>query len=213
MKVNLFHRFFATKNMKRSYLLLVLISVLLLSCSKEELTIQPTKQASVSLDVRQYDKWIYFSFLNGIIETPVNPEESLVWDIAFHRWDVKTNGGIAGKGNGSAYMSELTSLDKNLIITNMQESQFKSNVLIKTYMKTPDMTQGPEQRVDVPANPELCKWMVVNMSTIPPGYNMSDKVFLVKSASGRLGAIKFKSYMNETAVKGYVTFEYLYPIN
>ena len=61
--------------MKRSYLLLVLISVLLLSCSKEELTIQPTKQASVSLDVRQYDKWIYFSFLNGIIETPVETLE------------------------------------------------------------------------------------------------------------------------------------------
>lgn len=194
---------------KMRNLILIPIIIFLASCSKEEINKREPIKSDITIDVRDYEKWIYFSFEKGIIATPESPEKNLSWDLAFHRWDIKTNGGEAGNGAGGAIMSQLVNLDQ---VTATPKEPFITDSKILTYMKTPDMSQGPGQRVEVPANTEIGKWMKVIMSTIPPGYQMSDKVFFVRRANGEIAAIKFSSYMNDKAEKGFVSFDYIYPI-
>lgn len=57
----------------------------------------------VKLDAGAKDGWTYVSFEKGaVVDAPERPEESLDWDIAFQRYNVKTNGGTSGSGQGAA---------------------------------------------------------------------------------------------------------------
>nr|WP_221410853.1 HmuY family protein [Ornithobacterium rhinotracheale] len=56
----------------------------------------------VQTNAKSYDKWTYYSIEQGKEVAVENPKESLAWDIAFHRGDVKLNGGASGKGKGEA---------------------------------------------------------------------------------------------------------------
>src|SRR4051812_30139498 len=58
---------------------------------------------TVVIDATSEDAWVYFSFATGaVVKTPEKPGESLAWDIAFQRYNMKTNGGVSGKGQGAA---------------------------------------------------------------------------------------------------------------
>lgn len=197
-----------------------ILSAGFISCSKEDSgkNEDPAKK-SVVIDTRAYDKWTYFSFEKGIIgtytETEFDYKNNTEWDLAFHRWDVRTNGGESGKGRGGAAESTYGSL--NTASWSVHPSQFRyiTDTQIKTYMKAPDMNSesGMDQRVSVPANTELAKWMTVTMTTIPPSYTLSRKAYVVQTASGKTAVVLFTNYMNEKAEKGYVNFDYVYPVN
>lgn len=69
---------------------------------------------SVQIDARSYEGWVYFSFESGS-EVEIDTEnfsESLEWDIAFHRNDVRLNCGESGNGLGGAYTTDKTNLSE-----------------------------------------------------------------------------------------------------
>lgn len=179
------------------------------SCEKESNEPKGEPAESVEIDTRAYDKWTYFSFDKGVVAEPADFTDNTDWDLAFHRWDVRTNGGASGKGQGGAYMLEQTSLDD---LPAPDAALLKSDGTILTYMKVPDMTGENNQRVEVPASTELGQWMHVAMGTTPPTYAMLHNVFVVRAADGRFAAIRFLNYMNDKAEKGHVRFEYVFPI-
>lgn len=47
-------------------------------------------------------EWVYFSFEKGVLEATTATPTVSDWDIAFNRYDIRTNSGDSGKGNGGA---------------------------------------------------------------------------------------------------------------
>lgn len=60
-------------------------------------------------------------------------------------------------------------------------------------------------------NPELSKWLNVDTSEMPPIYTPSNKVYLLRMKDDTMAAIRLVSYMNAAGIKGYMTFDYIYP--
>lgn len=60
------------------------------------------------LDARSYTDWVYFSFSKGEIVTVTDYQNDINWDIAFHRGDVRLNGGKSGKGSGEGINTNKT---------------------------------------------------------------------------------------------------------
>ncbi|MEG1498427.1 MAG: HmuY family protein [Bacteroidales bacterium] len=179
------------------------------ACQKEPQGPSPAQNIkTVLVDGRNFDRWIYFSFQKGDTVQISNPQTDLRWDIAFHRWDVKTNGGLSGVGKGEAKMTKFT--DFNISMALPLESEWVKDTFLLTYMHRPIMSDSApaEQRSWVPANKELGKWLLVNMSIIPPVYTMAKNIYWVRSAGGKMVQLRFDAYMNERAEKGYVKFSY-----
>ena len=58
----------------------------------------------VTIPATSYSDWIYFSVEDNAVVNIDYPENSLEWDFAFQRKHIRTNGGMSGVGNGSAYV-------------------------------------------------------------------------------------------------------------
>lgn len=61
-------------------------------------------------------------------------------------------------------------------------------------------------------NPCLSRWLDVDTSTMPPIYTLSNKVYVLRFSDGTYAALRLSNFMNDAAVKGFMTVDYLYPV-
>lgn len=47
---------------------------------------------------------------------------------------------------------------------------------------------------------------------MPPVYTLSRKIYLLRLADGTHAALRLANFMNDSAVKGFMTIDYLYPV-
>lgn len=73
------------------------------SCSSDddpvEVSILPVQRITLPHCDYGEDNWIYFSFSEGKVLSGINESNranDLTWDIAFYRYNVRTNGGKSG---------------------------------------------------------------------------------------------------------------------
>lgn len=189
------------------------LAISLHSCDKEPVTYPVTAQGTIQVDANSYTDWVYFSFESGSIVTPADPATSLDWDIAFHMWDVRTNSGTSGAGQGGAYRptGELTALlDESVIPRN---ELFVVDGTIRTFMSTPSMRPGAgieEQKVNEPGSTMLAAWIDVSLATMPPVITFEPSVWWVRRADGGYALVQFTDYLDDagTAFKFYPKFNY-----
>lgn len=187
----------------------VLLSFFFISCSsdddKTETSSTLLEVKSTQIDARSYQDWVYFSFESGaVVEIdPENFSESLVWDIAFHRNDVRLNCGESGSGLAGAYTTDKTGLSE---VFTAPETGYvvdaTKTIMTKFVLPEPIFEEQP-------ANLEI-NWLEVDTSNPPPVYTLHDKVFVVRTASGKYAKIKFTNYlgnMNETMI---ISMSYVY---
>jgi hypothetical protein len=74
------------------------------------------------------------------------------------------------------------------------------------------MMQGHLTYASTYYNSVLSSWINVDTSTMPPVYTTSGKVYMIKLSDGTYATIILKSYMNDSSVKGYMRFNYVYPV-
>jgi hypothetical protein len=74
------------------------------------------------------------------------------------------------------------------------------------------MMDGYLSYVESDYNEVLSQWLDVDTSNMPPSYTLSGKIYILRLADGTKAALKLENYMNESAVKGYMTIRYMYPI-
>ncbi len=169
-------------------------------------------ETSIYANVTSYTQWICVDFHTMQFDTIqiaddgsfTDPDE---WDIALHRWDVRTNG-------GAALETDYTSLDDLLASGEMPEGTFVSDVWTTSQIVI-DMSQmmsGVLGYTESYYNEELSKWIDVDTSTMPPIYTLSGKVYVLKMADGTFAALLLSSYTNASGVKGYLTIDYIYPL-
>lgn len=191
------------KKFNTTKLVIFCCTMALISCTPDEAGKESPEVKGFTIDARAFNRWIYFSFATGDTVSVSNFQTDLSWDIAFHRWDVRTNSGLSGQGQGGALELTATSLEQ---VLEAPANGFVLDTLIST-MASPAM---PPVFIQVPASTELAKWMDVNTSQMPPIFTISDRVFIVRTATRRYAKLKFIDFTNDLGERGVVTFQYVF---
>lgn len=205
---------------KKNLLLLFMVLGTLVgfqSCSDDDVQLKAIEK-EVSIDATAYDEWVYFSFKKGEVltkTTGAGVEEKmpgLAWDIAFHRWDVRLNCGESGTGKGGALLSEgniaKTGWDAVNEAPEKGYSVDEKTDVIKVYkMPKPDMVNVGGSKI-ITGDSEG-SWVVFSHAN-GPSYNITNQIFVVKTASGKYAKIWLKQYTNAEKKGGHITMKYAY---
>lgn len=165
---------------------------------------------TIYINTSAYDQWVYLDFQNKEARTiDINSDvaEPEHWDIAVHRYDTKTNG-------GKVLDSGFTGFDILKLSGKLPEGNYIEDIWTndRIAIDMSGMMEGNIKYVESFYNPELSKWLDVDTSTMPPIYIMSHKVYIVKLKDNRNIALKLSNYMNASGIKGYMTIDYIYPL-
>lgn len=162
----------------------------------------------IYIDATDYTEWHYIDLLNKKVVTKnVDEDAPANWDFAVHRYDAKTNGGAVMECSATDFGSVPN-------INTIPEESFVADEWT-TNKITVDMSQmmdGIILYAEDYYNPCLSKWLNVDTSTMPPIYTLSGKIYLLKLSDGSYAALRLSNYMSDAAIKGFMTIDYLYPV-
>lgn len=163
---------------------------------------------TIYLDVRDYELWTYVDLHGRTFDTANMVDgapEPQHWDIALHRYDVKTNGGAARE-------TEFLTIDALKAHGHYDEGVFTTDTTGRVVVDMSTMMDGYLGYHDSNINKVLSRWLNVDTSTMPPIYTLSGKVYVVRLADGTHAALLFTDFMDEASVKGFATIRYIYPL-
>ena len=167
-----------------------------------------TNTGRIYIDATDYTEWHYIDLLSkDVVTKNVDEDAPTHWDFAVHRYDAKTNG-------GSVIESGVTDFGSIPNINTFPEEAFVADEWT-TDKITVDMSQmmdGIILYAEDYYNPCLSKWLNVDTSTMPPIYTLSGKIYLLRLSDGSYAALRLSNYMSDAAIKGFMTIDYLYPV-
>ena len=173
------------------------------------------KESSFSqINATEYTKWVYIDLSERKATTVEIGEEHKSeipdnWDIAIHRYDIKTN-------EGAAYQTSYTSFDALKASGKLPDDKdFVKDewTTDKIAIDMSGMMEGNIVYTDSYYNSILSTWLNVDTSTMPPIYTMSNQVYLIRLKDNTYAAIRFTNYTNAKGIKGYIDFDFLYPFD
>ncbi len=165
-------------------------------------------EGEIFIDATSYTQWVYIDFSERSTVTLGYDEDAPQnWDIAVHRYDVKTNGAKVVETNYSDFDQAITAtIDEADLVSDI----WTTNQIV---IDMSTMMDGYLGYTESSYNPELSKWLNVDTSTMPPIYTPSGKVYIVYLPDGTRAGVKLLNFMNDMQVKGYMTIQYMYPFN
>ncbi len=169
------------------------------------------------VDATSYTTWVYIDLAAGTqTSLPYDNTTDIPsgWTFALHRYDCRTNGGGVVE---TAYVS-LDDLTDDLAEGRYTLPDATEFVPDEDGEITTDMSHMMDgYLVTAPSrlNKVMGRWLNVDTSTMPPAYTMSGRVYLVAAADGTVGAVRFTAFSNpfDYDKKGYISFDYVYPLN
>lgn len=167
-----------------------------------------TRTGRIYIDATDYTEWHYVD-LQGkqVTTTQVGDAVPETWDFAVHRYDAKSNGAAVWESTAGTF-------DALPAPGSVSEDQWVADEWT-TDRITVDMSQmmdGIILYAEDYWNPCLSQWLDVDTSTMPPIYTLSGKIYLLRLENGTCAALRLVNFMNDAAVKGYMTIDYLYPV-
>ncbi|MFM2153156.1 MAG: hypothetical protein RL199_1591 [Pseudomonadota bacterium] len=150
-----------------------------------------------SVDASKEKEWTYLSFAKGVVPAPENPDASLDWDVAFQRYNVKTNGGTSGSGQGAA--SDLGTLELQTTTT-ANVARWTSDAVIAD-------ARTDEKRT---MNAVLSGWYAYHFfkHELVSKYHL----YAVRAADGRTALFKIHDYYDDAGTPAKVTVIYRFPV-
>jgi len=129
------------------------------------------------------------------------------WDLAFHRNNVRTNG-------GAALETSITDISRVGDHGAFATLDFVADTWNETDVWTLQdrMLQGLVGNQRITVNSELSRWLGIDIPPMPPAFNHNGHVFVVRLADGTYAALRLKSYIGADNVKCRLTIEYKYPL-
>ncbi len=175
-------------------------------------------QNSLYIDSRSYTQWTYINLhtptptlqtaeisLNDYSETGI-PEQ---WDIALHRYDLKTNG-------AHALMTSYTSITELEAAGLPADPQWVSDTYLDEaiWIDLSHMLEGYITYAPAYKNQEASRWINVDISSMPPTYTTCNNVILMQLDDGTYAALQLDDFMSKDKyqTKGYLTINYKYPL-
>ena len=188
--------------MKTTISFLIVISLLTFSCSKDN-DLNDIPEQIFEVNATASTEWKYFSFeINDTVDV-ADPANSDDWDLAFQRYRIRTNGGKSGSGMGSAADSHEAGQE------GFDALKMVSDTL--TYYPDDDIEVAiREGYATYTLNPSLYTWFGMEMGTMGTQIVPTDKIYIVKTATGKYAKVWIRSYYNAENESGYVTFQYKY---
>lgn len=175
---------------------------------------EQTKRGQIYINSTDYYTWTYislhdFSMSTFTIDLDLDDplaDEPTNWDIATHRWDIRTNG-------GAAIETSYTSLDALEASGALPSGDYVEDSWYEyVSVDMSGMMSGNIGYLACYVNSELSKMMDVSTSTMPPTYTPSGKVYVVRLSDGNYIALTLSSYMNAKGTKGYLTLDFICPL-
>ena len=162
------------------------------------------------IDATDYKHWNYIDFHSNTITTlPVDqdPPADLAWDIALHRYDVKTN-------QGAALQTAFKSIGSLIGYGRMPQGNYTEDVVADSVViaDISRMTEGIIEYITTQYNPVVSLWLNYDLMTMPPIYHYVDDVFVVRLRDNTHLALHLDSYTNDKGTKGYMHISYMYPL-
>ncbi|AMD84254.1 HmuY protein [Capnocytophaga haemolytica] len=210
--------------MRRIFIAVMAIGamVVLSGCSKDDSPEQSTAGIQVkNLDAASNDEqiWTYFSFATGKLVSPTGAvEESKEWDIAFHRFYIKTNSGTSGKGNVGVAATGVKDFDA---VTKAPTQGYEADkmVTVETRPATPDTAPS---NVIVSSNPVITgtveskdpkgwyNYVRPQQGETTPHFNITKYVYAIRTLEGKYVKIQLTDYTNDYGTSGYISFRYAF---
>ncbi len=162
----------------------------------------------IYIDATDYTEWHYIDLHNKQATTVAVGEEAPgQWDFAIHRYDAKTNGGTVAESAADDFgmLPPIGSLPGETFTADEWTTD-------KITVDMSQMMDGIIRYAEDWYNPVLSKWLRVDTSTMPPIYTLSGKIYLLRLADGSCAALRLTNFMNDAATKGFMTIDYLYPV-
>lgn len=167
-----------------------------------------TNTGRIYIDATDYTEWHYIDLHGKEVTTKSIEEPSPTnWDFAIHRYDAKTNGGAVAESNATDIMAvpNISTIPEGAYIVDQWTTD-------KITIDMSQMMDGVILYAEDYYNPCLSKWLNVDTSTMPPIYTLSGKVYILRLSDGTYAALRLTNFMNDAAVKGFMTIDYLYPV-
>lgn len=167
-----------------------------------------TRTGRIYIDATDYQEWHYVDLSGKVVTSAaIDAETPATWDFAVHRYDTKTNGGAVYESGANDFGSlpDLASIPQEAFVTDEWTTE----------QITVDMSQMMDGIILYAKdyyNPCLSRWLNVDTSTMPPIYTMSGKVYILRLADGSFAALRLSNFMSDAAIKGFMTIDYLYPV-
>lgn len=162
----------------------------------------------IYINSSDFKMWTYIDFENNSIYTlPVDDTSSLRWDFAVHRYDTKTN-------NSKVIQTTLTDINQARVWEKDENTLEVGDILTSDKIITDlsTMLDGYVSYTDSYYNPELSKWLNLDINTMPPSYTLSGRVYIIIREDGERAAVKLSDFMNSDGAKGYMSIQYIYPL-
>jgi hypothetical protein len=188
--------------MKKIIFLSVVVLMLLAACKKSDTKV-PIQAQEFVVNSASSTAWKYFSFAKNDTITVSDPATSTEWDLAFQRYRIRTNGGSAGNGMGSAansYQKGQIGFDGLKVVSDTATFSLDTSIQIA-------VQQGYATYI---VNPELYTWFSLELGGTGTQIVPTDYIYYVKTGTGKYAKVWFKSYYNNANLSGYVTFQYKY---
>ena len=151
--------------------------------------------------------WL-LSSCDGILGSRYDaPEEDV--EFGFIKFDSETSSGTIYIDASSYTRWTYLDLDTRTMDTTKEDIFTTDKITIDmTGMMDGNIIYAPSSY-----NEELSGWLNVDTSQMPPIYTMSGKVYLLRVSDGRHAAIILRDYMNDAKVKGFMTIDYVFPVD
>ena len=164
---------------------------------------------TIDVDASSYHDWVYFSLeLDEIVDIS-EPENSIEWDLAFRRNNIKTNGGLSGMGDGCAIVDNSQSwTNESFESTNqISEGECQVDENVEGNIITYEGCYDPNTHLfsDCIKNPALDNWGSFDNSY---QFNINNYRFFVKRADGAYVKFWLMSYYNVNGTGGHISMAY-----
>jgi len=200
------------KNVKLVFIALVSLVMIATSCSTDdddvvipdETGTVKSGEVTLSRKTNYGNDWIYYSFTEEKEVEVTDHETSLAWDIAFNRYNVRTNGGESGSGQGGAYDAGEVDFAS---ITMAAESGY---IVDDTIQIVEAFTGQGVDWMTSTGNDEFKGCIEMVSGNMGPTYNANNHIYVIMTADGKYAKLWIKSYYSETGESGFISFEYAY---
>lgn len=200
--------------MKKAFFSIALAALTVASCSRDNddsTPIQNQEQTNPNLklvkdlDASNASEWKYFSFASGTIVQVTNPSTDLTWDIAFNRYNIRTNSGTSGAGQVGVFNTLNTNFNAVTEIPSTTNYTPDSIVEMQSIRGTVRQSLNPVITGTVMDNNSTGWYNYTNKGD----YTLSQNVYIVKTLSGKFVKLQLTSYKNSVNnTTGFITFKY-----
>lgn len=138
--------------------------------------------------------------------TDAQPEPQM-WSLAFHRNNVRTNGGAVLETKYTS-MKDIPRNSSAFLGATFQEDEWSENEVWEDQSQMLLSLIGCQ---GIMVNKVLSSWLKIEVPPTPPAFTLNSHVFVVRLKNGKYAAVQLENYIGADGTKCWLKINYKYP--